>query len=59
MENAQEIKNLILSGKNVYYGSLLYICKIDFDGDLLLKCVSNSSQQLIDNTFDFKLFFTK
>lgn len=59
MKNLQEVKNLVLSGANVYYNSLLYKCKVDFDSDLLIKCTENASQQSVDNTFDFNLFFTK
>jgi hypothetical protein len=54
-----KIKDAIKSNKKVYWKTLLYEVKIDFDGDLIVKCLDNNAQQLIDDSFNVNDFFIK
>jgi hypothetical protein len=42
-----KIKDAIKSNKKVYWKTLLYEVKIDFDGDLILKCSDNNLKSLV------------
>ena len=42
-----EVRQAIESGTKIYWKSFLYEVKIDFDNDLIIKCTSNWTQELL------------
>jgi hypothetical protein len=42
-----EVRSDIENGVKIYWKSALYDVKIDFEGDLIIKCNQNWSQELL------------
>ena len=45
----QDILNAIQNGITVYWSNLLYIIKLDFDNDLIIKCTTSVGQCLLED----------
>lgn len=56
--NKQEILENIKNGIKVYWSSLLYVVKFDFEGDLIIKCTDSPMQELFNDS-ELKNCFTK
>lgn len=55
--NIDEIKQAVKSGKDIFYGNCFYKLKIDFDGDCVIKCTQNSSQELLTEKHSLTEFY--
>ena len=55
--NVEEIKQAVKNGKDVFYGNCFYKVKIDFEGDFVVKCTQNSSQELLTDKHNLSEFY--
>jgi hypothetical protein len=53
----QEVKDDVNASVQVYYRSMLYFVDVDKDGDFVIKCNQNPSQELLTDTHNPKDFF--
>lgn len=53
----QQIKDDVNAEVIVYYQSMLYFIHIDRDGDFVIKCNQNPSQELLSDNHNPKDFF--
>ncbi len=54
----ESIKEAVREGKTVYWCNFLYIVKIDFEGDFVIKCTDTAMQELLSYNHRPIDFFT-
>jgi hypothetical protein len=53
----QEVKQAVIDGKDVFWNNSFYKLKIDIDGDCVIKCTQNSSQELLTEKHSLTEFY--
>jgi hypothetical protein len=53
----EQIKDDVNAEIVIYYKSLIYFLRIDRDGDIVISCSQNASQELLSDSHNPKDFF--